>query len=61
KIMLVAFAGHGFDAVARRENLTALAFFAVAAFAWLLIGFVVRPRIKSHQSGPSEQDHSLRP
>ncbi|MET0547428.1 MAG: VTT domain-containing protein [Caulobacterales bacterium] len=61
KIMLVAFAGHGFDAVARRENLTALAFFAAAAFAWLLIVFVVRPRIKSHQHDQSEQDRTSDP
>lgn len=58
KIMLVAFAGHGFDAVARRENLTALAFFAAAALAWLLIVFVVRPRIKLHQTAGNEQNHA---
>jgi uncharacterized membrane protein YdjX (TVP38/TMEM64 family) len=49
KILLIAFAGHGFDAFGRRENLSALAFFAAALLVWLLIAFVVRPRIKAHE------------
>jgi len=49
KILLIAFAGHGFDAVGRRENLSALAFFAAALLVWLLIAFVVRPRIKARE------------
>lgn len=49
KILLIAFAGHGFGAFERRENLSALAFFVVALLAWLLIAFVVRPRIKARE------------
>jgi len=49
KILLIAFAGHGFSAFERRENLSALAFFAVALLVWLLIVFVVRPRLKARE------------
>ncbi len=56
KILLIAFAGHGFDAVGRRENLSALAFFAAALLVWLLIAFVVRPRIKAREKGKTGQN-----
>jgi uncharacterized membrane protein YdjX (TVP38/TMEM64 family) len=59
KIMLIAFAGHGFSAFERQDNLLALAFFAVALLVWLLIAFVVRPRLKAREREKAGQNLPL--
>lgn len=59
KIVLVALAGHGMDELFSGANLAAMAFLAVAAAAWLLIVFVVRPMLRKRRAKADGAEQSL--
>jgi uncharacterized membrane protein YdjX (TVP38/TMEM64 family) len=55
KIIVVALAGHGMDELFSGDNLWALGFLAAAAAGWLVIVFIVRPRLRK-QAEPNGSD-----
>ena len=50
KILLIAFAGHGVARLMANQTMLALAILGAAALVWLLIVYVIRPRLRARNA-----------